>query len=104
MDNTNLGMNKKQAKILCLIGQLILVFGIILLTFTSLSIFKEDSLIPIGVILINIGIWIFLYTEYFYGITNYPKWFLKILVWGNCVLTFMIIIMIIIMVILPLIR
>ncbi|RKU31948.1 hypothetical protein C6497_00335 [Candidatus Poribacteria bacterium] len=93
MDNSNLGMNKTQALILGIVGLVIFVSGSVLSYFRA-----SDSLI--GLLLINIGLWIHLYTVYFYGITYYPKWLLKICVWGNCGMT----IGIILMVVLPQVR
>ena len=88
MDNSNLGMNKTQAVILGIVGLVIFVSGSVLSYFRI-----SDSLI--GMLLINIGLWIHLYTVYFYGITHYPKWLLKICVWGNCGMTIGIILMVI---------
>ena len=88
MDNSNLGMNKTQAVILGVIGLVIFVSGSVLFYFRT-----SDSLI--GLLLINIGLWIHLYTVYFYGITNYPKWLLKICVWANCGMTIGIVLMVI---------
>ncbi|MCG9126402.1 hypothetical protein JT359_02265 [Candidatus Poribacteria bacterium] len=89
MEHSNLGLNKTQAVILGLIGFVIFVSG------TLLSYFRtSDSLI--GLILINIGLWIHLYSVYFYGITNYPKWIMRICVWGNCGMSIGIILMLIV--------
>ena len=88
MDNSKLGMNKTQAVILGLIGVVIFVSG------SLLSYFRTSDLL-IGLILTNIGLWIHLYTVYFYGITNYPKWLLKICIWGNCAISIGLIFMLI---------
>ena len=74
--------------ILGLIGIVILLVGFLLPYFRS-----SDSLI--GLILINIGLWIHLYTVYFYRIYNYPKWLLKICMWGNCAISIGLIFMLI---------
>ena len=88
MENSNLGLNKTQAVIVGLIGLVIFVSGSLISYFRS-----SDSLI--GLILINIGLWIHLYTVYFYDITNYPKWLMRICVWGNCGMSIGIILMIV---------
>lgn len=88
MDNSKLGMNKTQAMILSLMGVVIFVSGSLLSYFRT-----SDTLI--GLILVNIGLWIHLYTVYFYEIFNYPKWLLKVCVWGNCAMSIGLILMLI---------
>lgn len=88
MDNSNLGMNKTQAVVLGIVGIVIFASGSLLSYFRT-----SDSLI--GLMLINIGLWIHLYTVYIYEITDYPKWFLKMFVWLNCVITIQVILMVI---------